>query len=461
MEHDLCTVLDDQRRELTAAKNLESDLNFAYNLQLQEAITASLSTTTTNAAAASTSRSSPPPPLPEEDDFDYVSLLLENIDHYEQEYHDHMQSQTLTKNMKCDLNQRYHDYKLAREIMNVPEREWAKTGEDYQRPFNEGNDEGIETTEGWRMYVKGLVSEERIRDVRAVVASIGVAVCDFKDNVLFEMKKGLENGFTVSSEEAELEAIVAGLEAAMALDLGKLTFFCDNYLVSGRVQANQSKIATLVNQAIDLKKKFAFCQPSFVSRSEIKFAFKFAREAIISQITWSEETKGKKSLKETCHVEAKLLNGMMAECPHQGCESKIDVVSCGKFLDPRLVEIFSNRMKEASIAVTDKVYCPYQKCSALMSKAEVPWHSNMSCREYKKSPKPQSADSMVKSLAEKRKWRQCAKCNNMVELATGCYHITCRCGYEFCYTCGAEWKKKKPTCTCPIWDERNIIRRQQ
>jgi hypothetical protein len=33
-----------------------------------------------------------------------------------------------------------------------------------------------------------------------------------------------------------------------------------------------------------------------------------------------------------------------------------------------------------------------------------------------------------------------------------------RCGYQFCYTCGAEWKNGKPTCSCPIWEERNIIR---
>ncbi|KAJ0694521.1 putative E3 ubiquitin ligase RBR family [Helianthus annuus] len=31
------------------------------------------------------------------------------------------------------------------------------------------------------------------------------------------------------------------------------------------------------------------------------------------------------------------------------------------------------------------------------------------------------------------------------------------CGYEFCYTCGAEWKNKKATCKCPLWDEENII----
>lgn len=35
--------------------------------------------------------------------------------------------------------------------------------------------------------------------------------------------------------------------------------------------------------------------------------------------------------------------------------------------------------------------------------------------------------------------------------------LCCRCGYEFCYTCGAEWKDKKATCDCPLWDERNIL----
>jgi hypothetical protein len=34
----------------------------------------------------------------------------------------------------------------------------------------------------------------------------------------------------------------------------------------------------------------------------------------------------------------------------------------------------------------------------------------------------------------------------------------CRCGFEFCYTCGKEWKEKKATCSCPLWDEHNIIR---
>lgn len=32
-----------------------------------------------------------------------------------------------------------------------------------------------------------------------------------------------------------------------------------------------------------------------------------------------------------------------------------------------------------------------------------------------------------------------------------------RCGYEFCYTCGAPWKDKKATCSCKLWDEDYIL----
>ncbi|VFQ59642.1 unnamed protein product [Cuscuta campestris] len=515
----LDSLIDEQRREFMAAITLESDLRFAFNLQMQEAITASLSET----SEPSTSTSPPPPPHFDGDGcegFDYTTLLLEDLARFDQERRDQLQSETLIRSMKQDLDRRAHDHKFAREIMSIPEDQWAETGDDIHRPYGDGVGNQTEIV---RMYCKGIVSEEMIKDMRVAVASIGVAICDFQDNILFEMKRGLENGGMLTNEGAELEALVAGLEAAVALNLERVNFFCDNYMVyqhvSGRSQANQSKIATLVNKVIDFKKRFSFCEPSYVGRNEIKFAFKLAREAIISQVAWSVETKAGKSLKETCaicfedinvtkmflidgclhrfcfscmkqHVEAKLLVGKMAECPHDGCKTNIEVDNCANFLDPRLVEIISNRMKEASIAVTDKVYCPYPRCSALMSKVkvleytkneffgaetsgarkcmkcnkyfclncQVPWHYDMTCLVYKRTPRPQSDESAVKALANKRKWRQCVKCNHMVELSSGCYHISCRCGYEFCYTCGAEWKNKRATCNCALWDERNLIR---
>ncbi|GFS37396.1 zinc finger (C3HC4-type RING finger) family protein [Actinidia rufa] len=147
-------------------------------------------------------------------------------------------------------------------------------------------------------------------------------------------------------------------------------------------------------------------------------------------------------------------------------------------------------MKEASIPVTEKVYCPYPKCSALMSKLQVleyskstvvgaersgirkcakcqgvfcinckvPWHYNTNCLDYKRrNPYPPAEDARMKTLADGNLWRQCVKCNHMIELAAGCYHMTCRCGYEFCYTCGAEWKNKKATCSCLLWEDGNIL----
>eukprot|EP00741_Cyanophora_paradoxa_P017154 tig00020960_g16566.t1 len=35
--------------------------------------------------------------------------------------------------------------------------------------------------------------------------------------------------------------------------------------------------------------------------------------------------------------------------------------------------------------------------------------------------------------------RRCRRCRAMVERSSGCNHMTCRCGYQFCYLCGGEY----------------------
>ncbi|CAL1403365.1 unnamed protein product [Linum trigynum] len=550
-------VLSEQRREILEAKTVSADLDFAFDLQMQEAITASMR----HLPSSSSSSLSPPPPPPPspppsappaEPEFDYVSLLLDDIERLNQEWRDREASEYFLQEMKTDLDRRIFDQNFAGEILDIPADQWEKYGDNYEKPYGSGGGGGgggesssdasssskvaaelaWVSAETFRLYFKGLESEERVRDKKVTVAGFGVAICDSKDNLIFELSKRLDAA-TVSRSAGKISegllvgihALIEGLNAALNFDLKKLTFLCDDFMayqyLTGRVQPTQAEVLDLVTQVSSLQRKFTECTPALVGRNNIKFAFKLARDAIVSQITWPEETgNGGKSRKETCvicyedtdtaqmfsvngclhrycfgcmkqHVEVKLLNGKDAKCPHESCDSVIEILSCATFLDPKLVDMLSLRRKEAAIPVKDKIYCPYPKCSELMTKTEVlaytklslvgaevsgarkcmkckkyfcinckvPWHYDMTCADYKRSNHHPREDKMLNTLANKSKWRQCVKCSHMIELDHGCYHITCRCGYEFCYTCGAPWKNKRATCTCPIWDERNIIRR--
>ncbi|KAF6134740.1 hypothetical protein GIB67_002141 [Kingdonia uniflora] len=253
--------------------------------------------------------------------------------------------------------------------------------------------------------------------------------------------------------------------------------------------AKQQKISTVVDQAYLLEGKFESCCPFFVARKDVKFAFKPAREVIDSQIIRSAESSHARSMKETCticledtdveqifvvdtclhrycfscmkqHVEVKLLHGMGVRCPYEGCNTELDIRRFRKFLSPQLVDLMSRQTQEALVPVGERFYCPYPLCSVLMSINEIPmhangvsiganpfltrecnkcqrpfcidchipWHRNMSCSDYKRLNPCHVEDTKLKSLATRKKWRQCTKCKNMIELFEGCNHISCRVG---------------------------------
>ncbi|KAE8140870.1 hypothetical protein BDV38DRAFT_279846 [Aspergillus pseudotamarii] len=60
-------------------------------------------------------------------------------------------------------------------------------------------------------------------------------------------------------------------------------------------------------------------------------------------------------------------------------------------------------------------------------------------------------------LATNQGWQRCFSCKTMVELTTGCYHMTCNCKAEFCYLCGIRWK----SCRCEMWSERRLVARAE
>jgi len=128
-----------------------------------------------------------------------------------------------------------------------------------------------------------------------------------------------------------------------------------------------------------------------------------------------------------------------------------------------------------------KMYCPYPTCSEfillqvledpgrfacptcnkqLCSLCKSKWHENYTCEEFQKLP-PEFRDPDALPLikyASDNNFRICEKCNHVIELKTGCNHMTCRCGYQFCYKCGRVWTANHG---CEFWDENRLVEAAQ
>ncbi|KAF2036042.1 hypothetical protein EK21DRAFT_52351, partial [Setomelanomma holmii] len=53
--------------------------------------------------------------------------------------------------------------------------------------------------------------------------------------------------------------------------------------------------------------------------------------------------------------------------------------------------------------------------------------------------KKSEEEEKFKQTATEKGYQQCNVCGATVELAEACNHITCECGNDFCYICGADW----------------------
>ncbi|XP_012852686.1 PREDICTED: probable E3 ubiquitin-protein ligase RNF217 [Erythranthe guttata] len=91
--------------------------------------------------------------------------------------------------------------------------------------------------------------------------------------------------------------------------------------------------------------------------------------------------------------------------------------------------------------------CPF--CNRLFcARCSVTWHSGVDCEEFSKLRFDERGreDRMVHELAKKNQWQRCPRCKFFVERKEGCLHITCRCGFQFCYACGAAWSSTHGGC---------------
>ncbi|KAK4719315.1 hypothetical protein R3W88_017653 [Solanum pinnatisectum] len=123
-------------------------------------------------------------------------------------------------------------------------------------------------------------------------------------------------------------------------------------------------------------------------------------------------------------------------------QDKIHVVTC-----PDVCNSWDELLCESLILASQKFYCPYKDCSAMLvndsdeivresecpvcwrlfcAQCHVPWHCGVQCEEFRKMNVDETSreDLMVKELAK----------------AKQCLHMTCRCGSQFCYKCGITWR---------------------
>ncbi|KAL9672019.1 hypothetical protein QQ045_009593 [Rhodiola kirilowii] len=161
-------------------------------------------------------------------------------------------------------------------------------------------------------------------------------------------------------------------------------------------------------------------------------------------------------------------NIALVNCPQFGCQGTLDPQTCRPILPQPVYERWENALCESMILGSQKVYCPYKDCSAMLvddgeeevmasecphchrlfcAKCKVSWHSGIGCAEFQASRNDRGReDLMAIELAKNNNWRRCPKCCFYVEKIDGCKHITCRCKYEFCYGCGSKYTGA--TCLC-------------
>ncbi|MCL7030754.1 hypothetical protein MKW94_000126 [Papaver nudicaule] len=165
------------------------------------------------------------------------------------------------------------------------------------------------------------------------------------------------------------------------------------------------------------------------------------------------------------YVESKIQQNITSiGCPEMNCDGVLEPESCQSILAPKVFNRWGEALREALILGTQKFYCPFKDCSALLddeggreilqskcpqckrmfcAECKVPWHAGITCIEFQKLNVDERGreDILLMEAAKTNQWKRCPKCKIYVDRITGCRSILCRCGYRFCYDCGGAWFK--------------------
>lgn len=363
-----------------------------------------------------------------------------------------------------------------------------------------------------KLFFKGVsIAEEG--DSGSGFSGIGV-VMERKANVpVIQVQKKLD--FYVEELVADYLALLDGLAVAMQNKICRVYAFTDSELLYDQlIQEEKLEIPLLIalrQRILELTSSLEAFVLKLIPSFDLERPLHLAQVAIGVVSCLGEGNKTHEHCSICC--EEKLMSMMLTmkcshkfcshcmrtyvdgkvqssqvpiRCPQLGCKYYISSSECRSFLPLTSYESLENALAEADALHSDRIYCPYPNCSVLLDPREcssarasssshsdnscvkcpvcqrficvecgVPWHSSMCCEEFQNLPLEErdAADITLHRLAQNKRWRRCQQCRRMIELTQGCYHMTCWCGHEFCYSCGAEYTDGHQTCQCAFWDE--------
>ncbi|KAI1143315.1 hypothetical protein F5Y05DRAFT_368240 [Hypoxylon sp. FL0543] len=190
------------------------------------------------------------------------------------------------------------------------------------------------------------------------------------------------------------------------------------------------------------------------------------RSTEIECVSCLDDFNPKEMVKAPCHSYCKpcFRRLIQAACeneqqwPPKCCLNPIPTNTILLGVDEGLKKVYNGRASEWNVPISERIYCSHRTCSIWIQPSEVNRARNVArcsaghstciiCRgpQHEGDDCPQDRDMMrTDELAEEEGWKRCYGCNAYVEHREACQHMTCRCGAEFCYVCGARWR----TCGC-------------
>ncbi|KAJ0816987.1 putative transcription factor C2H2 family [Helianthus annuus] len=150
------------------------------------------------------------------------------------------------------------------------------------------------------------------------------------------------------------------------------------------------------------------------------------------------------------HVAVKIKeNVTKVKCPDPKCKGVIGPEACRSIVPKEVLERWESILCESLIMESQKFYCPFKDCSAMLvddggvvvtqsecpscnrlfcAQCKVAWHCGISCVEFQSLNKGERNpdDILLMKLAKGKNWMKCPKCKHFVEKVDGCNFIACR-----------------------------------